>query len=115
MSSRYIFAIDPGNERSAYALLDTATLRPSAAGIVGNNDMRQLIAHHSDKDATDFVIEMVAGYGMPVGYVQNVAHSPPATCRKLHICGPRPAKNESSTGAASMTRAAPCSFSPAGR
>jgi hypothetical protein len=67
--SRYILAIDPGNVQSAYTLLDTESLRPVAAAIVPNDELLNIIAGNQfiQKDATDFVIEMVASYGMAVG------------------------------------------------
>lgn len=61
-----IFAVDPGNERTAWVLLDeTAGLRPLQMGLDENDIvldfLRQLPAD------TKLAIEMVANYGMAVG------------------------------------------------
>lgn len=63
-----ILAIDPGNERSAFVLLEP-DLRPVWHGKVPNTQMICEIipeAEHGRKDIT-LAIEMVASYGMPVG------------------------------------------------
>lgn len=67
--TRYILAVDPGNERSAYALLEAGSLRPIAAAIVPNDELLHIIAGNQfiEKEVTDFAIEMVASYGMAVG------------------------------------------------
>lgn len=59
-----IFAIDPGNEKSAYVVLDNS-LKPAIFGIVPNAELLTMLAEWSCK--CDFVIEMVASYGMAVG------------------------------------------------
>lgn len=69
-----IFAIDPGNEKSAYALLDES-LKPVEFGILDNDEMIEKVyslpldTKHSilEQSNCDFVIEMVASYGMAVG------------------------------------------------
>lgn len=64
-----ILAIDPGNTRSAYVLLG-AQLEPMEFGIFENDLLLQTIQDMRDvgiADNTDFVIEMVASYGMAVG------------------------------------------------
>jgi len=58
-----ILAIDPGNEQSAYAVLDQ-DLRPVDFGILKNANMFGIILN---SPARHFVIEMVASYGMAVG------------------------------------------------
>ena len=64
---RCILALDPGNIQSACVLIDTGTLKPLSAQILTNAEMLTLIESCTDKAATDFVIEMVASYGMAVG------------------------------------------------
>lgn len=62
----WLLAIDPGNEESAWALIDTVTCRPHSFGKVPNDDLRQRIWRGTffyDHAA----VEMVASYGMPVG------------------------------------------------
>ena len=64
-----ILAIDPGNTHSAYVLLG-AQLEPMEFGIFENDLLLQTIQDMRDTgiaDNTDFVIEMVASYGMAVG------------------------------------------------
>lgn len=63
----YILSIDPGNELSAYCLLDK-NLKPIKFGKVDNEDLL-LIIHELIKayDIDYYAIEMVASYGMPVG------------------------------------------------
>lgn len=63
----YIFAVDPGNEQSAYTILETDSLHPVAAAIVPNAALLEIIGKHSGKGQTRFVVEMVASYGMAVG------------------------------------------------
>ena len=58
-----ILAIDPGNEHSAYAVLDE-DLRPVVFGIEPNSLMLNIVRN---ADCEHLAIEMVASYGMPVG------------------------------------------------
>lgn len=67
MDDAYIFAIDPGNEQSAYVLMEASGMRSIAADIVPNTAMLQVIENHPNKGQTRFVAEMVASYGMAVG------------------------------------------------
>jgi len=60
-----ILAIDPGNEKSAYALLGI-DLKPAEFGILENEELLIRIPALSHK-AEHFAIEMVASYGMAVG------------------------------------------------
>ncbi len=67
---KYVLAIDPGNEYSAYALIDTRTYIPVQFEKLPNEAMRiyissQLSAHSN----TEVVIEQVGHYGlgMPAG------------------------------------------------
>ena len=67
--SRWICAIDPGNEESAYVLLDPA-LRPVAGGKMANEQMyKEMWEKIIDlwPIRVEFAIEMIASYGMPVG------------------------------------------------
>lgn len=63
---KYILAIDPGNEKSAYVLMDYVTLEPLEAEIHDNRDLLCMITERYFPD-TEVVIEMVASYGMAVG------------------------------------------------
>jgi hypothetical protein len=98
-------AVDPGNERSAYVVLEEDnTIRWH--GILPNTEMLELVRDWRD----DVAIEMIASYGMPVGrevfdtvlwigrYVE--ASASPAdvqlvyrTAVKLHLCGSSRAKD----------------------
>lgn len=68
--ARYIVAIDPGNEESAYVLL-AEDLRPLAGCKMANElmwaDMLDHIQDLGPYDDIAFAIEMIASYGMPVG------------------------------------------------
>ena len=72
---KYILAIDPGNEESAYALLSVPDLKPVKFDKVTNStikydfhSIRQVYQIDADLDGyIKPVIEMVASYGMPVG------------------------------------------------
>jgi hypothetical protein len=63
-----ILAIDPGNVESAYVILDD-NLKPIKFGKINNHDLLMDLATISEfqQDKYDFVIEMVASYGMAVG------------------------------------------------
>ena len=63
----YILSIDPGNELSAYCLIDK-NLKPIKFGKVDNEDLLttiELLIRNYNIDY--FAIEMVASYGMAVG------------------------------------------------
>lgn len=94
-----LLAIDPGNQQSAYCLIDVASRRPLLFAKVPNDELLELIG--SEDSA---VVEMVASYGMAVGadvfetcvwigrYVQKLVfegHEPQLVKRlpiKLHLC-----------------------------
>lgn len=59
-----IMAIDPGNEESAYCLIDKKTYKPIQFGKIKNYEMLDKI---NELNYDDFVIEMIASYGMAVG------------------------------------------------
>lgn len=68
---RWILAIDPGNEESAYVLLDQ-DLRPVEFGKQNNELMYMNMCdsvkkHVAGIDDMHVAIEMIASYGMPVG------------------------------------------------
>lgn len=72
-----IFAIDPGNEYSAYVLIENDLSRVIDKGKVSNEELMQIIYQHFfliSNENNKFVsniehvaIEMVASYGMAVG------------------------------------------------
>lgn len=67
----WILAIDPGNEESAFVLLDR-DLRPVEFGKQDNELMYAsmcagLMEHIREGDDLHVAIEMIASYGMPVG------------------------------------------------
>ena len=59
-----IFAIDPGTVKSAYVFMDDE-LRLVDFGIRQNEELMPIVCGLTGTD--NFVIEMVASYGMPVG------------------------------------------------
>lgn len=71
-SDEYILSVDPGNERSAYALLD-CDLKPIQFGIVDNYQLldiiEKLVYEHTFEQTKNIyvAIEMIASYGMAVG------------------------------------------------
>jgi hypothetical protein len=69
MGKRFILAIDPGTEQSAFVYWDSRDKIIKDKGIWPNEDILSYIKDHyipgSNTDA--LVIEMVASYGMPVG------------------------------------------------
>ena len=61
-----IFAIDPGNTESAYAIVNLPDFRLLEFGKVDNHRLLQDVPVYVGT-ADHFAIEMVASYGMPVG------------------------------------------------
>lgn len=61
-----IFAIDPGNTESAYAIIEMPEFRLAEFGKVANEELLGIIKR-IPWAVFDFAIEMVASYGMPVG------------------------------------------------
>ena len=61
-----ILAIDPGNQQSAYALLD-ADLRPVKFAKKTNDEVMKDCITILEENTTVVVIEMIASYGMAVG------------------------------------------------
>lgn len=64
--NKIIFAIDPGNTQSGYALIQMPEFKLLDFGKVDNEKLLYSMFELS-ANATDFCIEMVASYGMPVG------------------------------------------------
>lgn len=62
-----VFAIDPGNAKSAYCIIDAKTLIPRDFGILENEQLRHYIRQMSFEEDDRAAIEMVASYGMAVG------------------------------------------------
>jgi hypothetical protein len=60
-----VLAIDPGNEYSAWVLIDTETYRPLKFDKANNLIVLHDIAYELEFDKV--VIEKIASYGMPVG------------------------------------------------
>lgn len=69
-SEYFILGIDPGNEDTAFCLVDSQ-LRPVRFAKLGNElaycEMVDAIAHHALSDKIYVACEMIASYGMPVG------------------------------------------------
>jgi hypothetical protein len=105
-----ILAIDPGDQQSAYCLIDVESRRPIEFGKVPNDELIDLIDDERVPLAT-CAIEMIAAYGMAVGanvfetcvwigrYVQRLtdqAHHPLLIKRqpvKVHHCHSAKAKD----------------------
>lgn len=60
----YILAIDPGNEESAYCLIDMETYKPMEFGKIDNTMM---LIKLKELKYDKLIIEMIASYGMAVG------------------------------------------------
>lgn len=100
-----VLAIDPGNEKSAWCMVNTETLKPMAFGKEENQVVLTAVQHLS---YDSIVIERVASYGMAVGrevfetcewvgrFTQAARVLPAYIYRrdeKLHICGDSRAKD----------------------
>lgn len=63
-----ILAIDPGNEESAYCIIEKDTYKPIVFEKIGNNLLREkLLGELKNYPIETVAIEMIASYGMPVG------------------------------------------------
>ena len=62
-----MLSIDPGNVESAYCLIDRETYKPIEFGKINNYELVYKIKENGFSYYDDFVIEMVASYGMAVG------------------------------------------------
>lgn len=102
-----VLAIDPGNERSAFVILEDGT-DVVMKGIEDNHELVKILPiNHADA----YVIEMIASYGMPVGrevfdtcvwigrFVQALAEAERPSGLiyrrevKMHLCGNTKAKD----------------------
>lgn len=67
----HILAYDPGNEETAYCLIDRETRKPIEFGKVKNEDALDYLYHRFGElpeiELEAVIIEMVASYGMAVG------------------------------------------------
>lgn len=62
-----ILAIDPGNIESAYCLIEKGTYKPIEFGKINNHELLYKMNFRGFEYYDEFVIEMVASYGMAVG------------------------------------------------
>jgi hypothetical protein len=62
-----VFAIDPGNQQSAYCIVDSETLKPLEFAKVPNNELYKLIRERKFDESDRAAIEMIASYGQRVG------------------------------------------------
>lgn len=62
-----VLAIDPGNEESAYCVIDVKTLRPVDFGKIENEELRHYIRQYQFSEEDRAAVEMIASYGMGVG------------------------------------------------
>lgn len=111
-----ILAIDPGNEQSAYAVVDTDTYAPITFAKVDNHELRRAIRAGNFEDCDGAYIEMIGHYGtgMPAGKtvfdtcvwigrfteaIRLTAAAPPQPTTvlrptiKAHLCGSAKAKD----------------------
>lgn len=65
MNRKLILAIDPGTTKSAFVLFDRNNYKIEKHGILENNELLNML--RTIRKDVDFVIEMVASYGMAVG------------------------------------------------
>jgi hypothetical protein len=106
-----IFAIDPGNVRSAFVLYDAASKQIVDKGLLKNELVLKIVNKHTDL-ADLFAIELIQSMGMAVGqtifdtciwtgrFLQAWAERTskdwvyvPRRIEKLHICGSPRAKD----------------------
>lgn len=62
-----VFAIDPGNNLSAYCVVDVETLSPLDFGKIPNEQLRDYIREFNFKEDDRAVVEMIQSFGMGVG------------------------------------------------
>lgn len=107
---RYILAIDPGTDKSAFVIYDSHDKNILDKGIEENYDLLDQIMHDPSMQSPILAIEMIASYGMPVGkevfdtcvwigrFVQAYNGSQDAKriyrrTVKTHLCGSMKAKD----------------------
>lgn len=105
-----VYAIDPGNEYSAFCIIDADTLRPLLFDKLPNEDVYRDIRDSKFDEGDRAVIEMVESFGMPVGrevfetvfWIGRFYEALSRKCQvdriyrkeeKLHICGTNKAKD----------------------
>lgn len=105
-----VYAIDPGNEYSAFCIIDAYTLRPLLFDKWSNEEVLRDIKDTTPEKDYIAVIEMVEGFGMPVGkevfetvfWIGRFYEALSRKCQvdriyrkeeKLHICGTNKAKD----------------------
>lgn len=104
--NRYIFAIDPGSEQSAFVLYDSHNKVVVEKGILPNHELKARLFIDAALIAIPLAIEMVASYGMPVGktvfetcvWIGRFDPDAMATLVyrknvKMHLCGSMRAKD----------------------
>lgn len=62
-----VIAIDPGNTKSAYCIIDADTLRPQLFGILENEALRKEIRAMKFEEEDGATIEMIQSYGNLIG------------------------------------------------
>lgn len=67
MNNKPVFAIDPGDKFSAYAIYFPDTHAVYKADKVSNQTMRKILIESVELYNCEYAIEMIASYGMPVG------------------------------------------------
>ncbi|WP_203230171.1 hypothetical protein [Segeticoccus rhizosphaerae] len=111
-----LLAIDPGNEESAYVVIDTTNCKPLAYDKADNHELRRAIFAGNFQDCDGAYIEMIGHYGtgMPAGKtvfdtcvwigrfteaIRVATYAPPQPTTvlrptiKAHICGTTKAKD----------------------
>ena len=62
-----VIAIDPGNQKSAYCIIDVDTLRPLMFGILSNEELRKEIRAMKFEEEDGAAVEMIQSYGNLIG------------------------------------------------
>jgi hypothetical protein len=62
-----VFAIDPGNTKSAYCVIDADTFRPLEFAKVDNEELRNIIRDRKFEEEDAGAIEMLQSYGNLIG------------------------------------------------
>lgn len=105
-----IFAVDPGNVQSGFAIIRMPDFALCEFGKVENEELLEMLERYSRANAVDvFAIEMVASYGMTVGkdvfetcvwigrFIQAIHHKETALVyrkdEKMYLCGSPVAKD----------------------
>lgn len=107
---KMIFAIDPGNTHSGFAIIRMPDFALCEFGKIQNEELLEMLEAYSRANAVDvFAIEMVASYGMAVGkdvfetcvwigrFIQAIHHKDHAFVfrkdEKIYLCGSLKAKD----------------------